>query len=73
MNETLEYLKSFAQFPLALRRYLRPGLTVEGAREIVQRRMEERDDRFVALVERSIRIWRCSDWLAANRVTCARW
>lgn len=68
MNETLEYLKSFAQFPLALRRYLRPGLTVEGAREIVQRRMEERDDRFLALVERSIYGQPGSPYLALLRL-----
>ena len=39
MTDTWEYLKSFAQFPLALKRFLRPGLTLAQARDILQRRL----------------------------------
>lgn len=64
MNETFEYLKSFAQFPFALRAYLRSGLTVDRAQDIVRRRLDEREDRFVAMAERSIYSHSPSPYLA---------
>jgi hypothetical protein len=54
MNDTLEYLKSFAQFPLALRRFTRQPLTLDEAKGIVCRRMEQREEMFLRLVGRSI-------------------
>jgi hypothetical protein len=54
MSDTLDYLKSFAQFPLALRRFMRQPLTLDEAKRIVRKRMEQREEMFLRLVERSI-------------------
>jgi hypothetical protein len=54
MSDNLDYLKSFAQFPLALRRFMRQPLSADEARAIVRRRMEGREEMFLRLVERSI-------------------
>ena len=54
MRETLEYLRSFAQFPFALRRFLGVRLTLEQARGIVRERMERREDNFLRFAGRSI-------------------
>jgi len=54
MSETLDYLKMFAQFPFALRRFLRHRLTLEEARQIVHERMERREENFLRLVERNV-------------------
>jgi hypothetical protein len=54
MRDTLEYLMLFAQFPLALRRFVRHQLTLEEARRIVRERMERREENFLHTVERSI-------------------
>jgi hypothetical protein len=54
MNETLNYLKMFAHFPQAMRRFARHTLTLEEARRIVRERMERREENFLHVVERSI-------------------
>jgi len=54
VTETLEYLKMFARFPLALRRFLRHRLTVHDAIRIVRERMEHREERFLNTLERRI-------------------
>lgn len=54
MTDTWEFLKSFAQFPLALHRFLRPGLTLAQARDILQRRLAARDERFLAMARATI-------------------
>jgi hypothetical protein len=62
--ETVGYLRSFAQFPFALRRFLRARLTLEQARRIVRERMQQREDNFLRLAERSIYGHRGSPYLA---------
>ncbi len=64
MSDTLEYLKSFAQFPLALRRFMRQPLTLDEAKRIVRQRMEQREENFLRLVERSIYNYAPSPYLA---------
>lgn len=64
MNETLEYLKTFAKFPLALRRFARHSLTLDEAKRIVRQRMERREERFLRIVERSIYGYPPSPYLA---------
>jgi len=54
MSETLDYVKMFALFPLALHRFLRRRLSVDEARRIVRERMDRREDNFLRLVERSV-------------------
>jgi hypothetical protein len=54
VNETIEYLAMFAQFPFALRRFLRHKLTLDEAKAIVRERMEHRNDNFMRVAERSI-------------------
>lgn len=54
MNESLEYAKMFAQFPFALRKFLREPLTLERAREIVQERMARRCENFLSVAERNV-------------------
>ena len=54
MNETLEYLKTFAQLPLALRRFARHTLTLDEAKRIIRQRLELRGERFLRIAERSI-------------------
>jgi hypothetical protein len=54
VNETLEYLKTFAQFPLVLPRFARQTLTLDEAKHIVRGRMERREERFLHIVASSI-------------------
>jgi hypothetical protein len=54
MSETLDYIKTFVQFPSSLRRFLSRRLTPEQARQIVRERMERREENFLRLVERSV-------------------
>lgn len=67
MNETLDYLRTFATFPFSLRRFLRHPLTVDEARRGVRERMARREDNFLALVERSVYGWPRSPYLALLR------
>jgi len=54
VNETLTYLKTFAQLPLSLRRFARHTLTLEEAQSIVRERMERREENFLRTVERTV-------------------
>jgi hypothetical protein len=54
MNETLEYIRTFARFPFGLRRYLQHRLTYEDAQRIVREQLERREENFLRLVEKSI-------------------
>lgn len=54
MGDTLDYVKMFAQYPSALRRFLREPLTLERAQQIVRARMAQREDHFLKLVERTV-------------------
>lgn len=54
MSETLDYIKLFGQFPLNLPRFLRHHLTLEEARRIVLQRMEQREENFLRVVEKSV-------------------
>jgi hypothetical protein len=47
-------MKMYARFALGLRGFLRHTITLEEARAIVQRRLEEREDNFLRLVEKAI-------------------
>jgi hypothetical protein len=54
VNETFEYVKMFAQFPFALRRFLRDRPSLHAAERIVRERMARRTDNFLRFVERSV-------------------
>jgi hypothetical protein len=54
MNETLESMRMFAQFPASLRRFLCHTLTMDEARAIVRDRMEHREENFLGIAEHSI-------------------
>lgn len=64
MNETLDYVKTFAQFPLALRRFLGQPLTLEEAKRSVRERMAHREENFLRTVERSVYGYPGSPYLA---------
>src|SRR5215813_1781082 len=52
--KVIDDLKMYRQFGLELGRFLRRRISLEEAKAIVQRRMRERDDNFMRLVERGI-------------------
>jgi hypothetical protein len=54
VSRTAEYLKMFAQFPFALRRFLRERPSLEAAESLVCERMARRTKNFLRLVERSV-------------------
>jgi hypothetical protein len=54
VSETLDYLKTFAQFPFSLRRFLQHRFTLEEAKQIVLERMEHREQSFLHIAEHSI-------------------
>lgn len=54
MMENWQYLKMFARFPFALRRFAREPLTVPRARELVRKRMNERGENLLRVIERSV-------------------
>jgi hypothetical protein len=54
VNENIQYIRMFAQFPFSLRRFLRYRLTLDEARATIRRRMEQREANFLHSVERSI-------------------
>src|SRR5213592_3774379 len=64
MGETLDYVKMFAAFPFALRRFSRHRLTLPEAQRIVRERMEQREENFLRLVERSVYGYPRSPYLA---------
>jgi hypothetical protein len=54
MGETVEYLKTFARYPLALRRFLAGAVTLGEARRLVAEGLDRRDTHFLAIAERAI-------------------
>ena len=54
MNDNWEYIKTFAQFPLAMGRFRHHTLTLEGARRIVHHRMAHREENFLRMARDSI-------------------
>src|SRR5262245_11340433 len=64
MRETLEYAKTFVEFPFALRRFLRHRPTLEEARRLVSERMASRESNFLSIIERSVYGFPKSPYLA---------
>jgi hypothetical protein len=64
MSETFEYLRMFAQFPFAARRFLREPLSYERATEIVRERMRTRTENFLRVVEQNVFNHSSSPYLA---------
>lgn len=54
MGENSEYLKMFAQFPFALRRFLKHKLTLEAAQRIVRERMVHREENLLRIIAQNI-------------------
>jgi hypothetical protein len=73
MSDRVEYLKMFAQFPLALRRFVRHRLTLDEARRIVRERMERREENFLCVVERSVYGYPRSPYLALLKLAGCEW
>jgi hypothetical protein len=53
-KDTLDYLRTFAAFPRALRPFVRRPLTIEDARRLAAHRLEHREDHFLRLAERAV-------------------
>jgi hypothetical protein len=64
MNNTLDYIRMFLQFPIALRRLLKHTMTLDNACRIVRERMEHREENFLRIVKRSVYGYPCSPYLA---------
>ena len=64
MSNTLDYVRMFAQFPIALRRLLRHNLTLDDARRIVRERMEHREENFLRIIKRNVYAYPRSPYLA---------
>jgi hypothetical protein len=54
VNDTLQYLQTFARFPFALRRFLKHRLTLDEARRIIRDRMQRREDNFLRIVDTTV-------------------
>ena len=54
MSETFDYVKMFARFPFALRRFMQHPLTLDDAKRIVRERMAKREENFLRTAEQSI-------------------
>jgi hypothetical protein len=54
MSNTIDYIRMFLQFPVALRRLLKHTLTLDDARQIVRERMEHRGDNFLRIIKRNV-------------------
>lgn len=63
MIESLAYARMFARFPFALRRFLSETMTIERARDIVRTRLEQREENFLRLMERSVYAYPASPYL----------
>ncbi|HZQ09882.1 MAG TPA: hypothetical protein VFD70_25110 [Anaerolineae bacterium] len=71
MNETLDYLNTFARFPFALRRFLLHRLTLAQAKQTIHERMEHREENFLKTLETSIYGHPSSPYLALlKRADC---
>jgi hypothetical protein len=68
VNENLEYLRMFAQFPVSLHRFLRHTLTLDEAQTIVHERMAHREENFLQIAERSIYGYARSPYLPLLRM-----
>ena len=68
MNENLENLSLFAQFPVSLRRFMRHTLTLDEAKALVHERMEHRAENFLRIAERSIYGYAGSPYLPLLRM-----
>jgi hypothetical protein len=53
-RDTFDFLKTFATFPLALRRHLARRLTLEDARRIVADRLAHREESFLRIVAQAV-------------------
>lgn len=67
MNETWTYAKMFARYPFALRRFLHNPLTLDRAQAIVRKRMEQRAESFLGVVERAVSCYAARPYLALLR------
>ena len=54
MNQNLEYAKIFAQFPFALRRFLKQKISLADAKRILRERMQRREENFLRMLERNV-------------------
>ena len=54
MTKLQDDLRMFARFPAAIRPLARQPLTLAGARDAIRQRMDQREERFLALAQRSI-------------------
>ena len=54
MPNPVKTLNKYIRFALELRRFLRQPITLEEAKAVVRRRMEQREDNFLRLLERGI-------------------
>lgn len=64
MSDTLDYLRMFAEYPAAARRFLREPLTLEKARRITYDQQQRREENFLNLVDKSIYNHASSPYLA---------
>jgi hypothetical protein len=68
LNETVDDLRTFAAFPLALRRFgKRPRLTLEAAERTIRERMIQRENNVLRLLEHGVFGWPDSPYLALFR------
>lgn len=64
MNNTIDYIRTFGQFPVALRRLLKHTLTLDDVQRIVRERMEHREDNFLRIIKKSVYDHPSSPYLA---------
>jgi hypothetical protein len=68
MRETLEYLTTFARYPLALRRFLAERVSIDEARRLVREGIDRRDEHFLHIADRAIYRHPRSPYLAMLRM-----
>ena len=67
MHDTLAFIKMFARFPFALRKFAREPLTVAKAHDLVRERMRNRADTLLRVLERGVFSQPSSPYLALFR------
>ena len=67
MNETLQYLKMFAQFPFALRRFARNAMAPEKAAAIVRQKLDTRAESLRQMLAAGVFAHQASPYLALFR------